>query len=80
MSRLEKLRSLEQVAQESLLEAPADKRSPIISQLRGILAEIDELESASGGEVETNGLIDFQAALADRQQPASKGPRSSSRR
>lgn len=71
MSRLDKLRDLEIVTLESIEEAPVDKRSPLIGQYRAILAEIADLDAGSGGEVETNGLIDFQAALAERRQSAS---------
>lgn len=78
MSRLEKLRDLEEITRESLDEAAADKRSPLIAQMRGILSEIAELEGSGGGEVvESNGLIDFQAALAERRQSAASGSRKS---
>lgn len=71
MSRLEKLRELEVFTLESIEEAPADRRSALIAQYRAILVEIAELEGDSGGEaVESNGLIDFQAALAKRRQSA----------
>lgn len=71
MSRLEKLRELEAFTLESLEEAPVDKRSPLIGQYRAILFEIAELEGSGGSEVvESNGLIDFQAALAERRRAA----------
>lgn len=74
MDRLGKLRMLEEVTLESINEAPVDKRSPLIGQMRAILAEIAELEGTRGGEVvESNGLIDFQAALAERRQSAASG-------
>lgn len=74
MNRLEKLRMLEEIALGSINDAPVDKRSPLIGQYRAILAEIAELEGARGGEVvESNGLIDFQAALAERRQSAASG-------
>jgi hypothetical protein len=70
--RLSKLREIEELTLESLEEAPVDKRSPLIGQYRAILAEIAELEGARGGEVvESNGLIDFQAALAERRRATS---------
>lgn len=76
--RLEKLRKLEEVTTESITSAPVDKRSPLIAQLRAILAEIEELDGGVSEVVETNGLIDFQAALAERQQSASSGSRRTS--
>lgn len=76
--RLEKLRDLEEIARLSIEEAAADKRSPLIGQLRAILLEIELLENDAGEVVETNGLIDFQAALAERQQSTSNGSRRSS--
>lgn len=76
MSRLDDLQRLYDLTWDSLDEAPADKRSPLIGQMRAILAEIAELEGSGGGEVEeTNGLIDFQSALAERRQSAAKGSR-----
>lgn len=72
MSRLEKLRQLEEIAFESIEAADVDKRSPLIGQYRAILAEISEIEGESPGEVvESNGLIDFQAALAERRRATS---------
>lgn len=72
MTRLEKLRELEEITRDSLDEAPADKRSPLIGQYRAILLEIAEIEGESSGEVvESNGLIDFQAALAERRRATS---------
>lgn len=76
MSRLEKLRDLEDLTLESIEESSSDKRSPLIAQYRAILTEIAELEGSGGGEVvESNGLIDFQAALAERRQSAASGSR-----
>lgn len=46
-ARLDKLRLLEQVTFESINAAPEDKRAPLIGQMRGILAEIADLESKS---------------------------------
>lgn len=71
-SRLDTLNWLYEITRDSIEEAPADRRSPLIAQLRGIAEEIADL----GGEMrepERNGLIDFQAALADRKQSAAKG-------
>lgn len=75
MSRLEKLRELEVFTLESLEESPVDKRSPLIAQYRAILSEIAALEGDAGEVVESNGLIDFQAALAERRQSAASGSR-----
>lgn len=71
MSRLEKLRELEDLTMEAIVAAEVDKRSPLIGQYRAILSEIAEIEGESPGEVvKSNGLIDFQAALAQRRQSA----------
>lgn len=43
--RLAKLKLLEAVTFDSINEAPADKRAPLVGQMRGILAEIAELEA-----------------------------------
>lgn len=43
-SRIETLRWLYEEAESALAEAPADRKSALIGQLRGIAAEIDELE------------------------------------
>lgn len=75
MGRLEKLRELEVFTLDSLEESPVDKRSPLIAQYRAILSEIAALEGDAGEAVESNGLIDFQAALAERRQSAAKGSR-----
>ena len=75
MGRLEKLRELEVFTLESLEESPVDKRSPLIAQYRAILSEIAALEGDAGEAVESNGLIDFQAALAERRQSAASGSR-----
>lgn len=71
MNRLEKLRDLEELTLGSIELSEPEKRSALIGQYRAILAEIAELDIGSGEEVETNGLIDFQAALAERRQSAS---------
>lgn len=70
MSRLEKLRELEELTMEAIVSVDPDKRSPLIAQYRAILSEIAELGSSSGEAVESNGLIDFQAALAERRRAA----------
>lgn len=71
MDRLDKLRDLEDLTMEAIVSADPDKRSPLIGQYRAILAEVAEIEGESPGEVvESNGLLDFQAALAKRRQPA----------
>lgn len=75
MDRLEKLRDIEALTLESIDDAPVDKRSPLIAQYRAILSEIAELESGTSEVVESNGLIDFQAALAERRQSAASGSR-----
>lgn len=75
MGRLEKLRELEVFTLESLEESPVDKRSPLIAQYRAILSEIAALEGDAGEAVESNGLIDFQAALAERRQSTASGSR-----
>lgn len=70
MSRLEKLRELEELTMEAIVSVDPDKRSPLIAQYRAILSEIAELDSSGGEAVESNGLIDFQAALAERRRAA----------
>lgn len=71
MSRLEKLRELEDLTMEAIVSVDPDKRSPLIAQMRGILSDIAELDGSDGSEVvESNGLIDFQAALAERRRAA----------
>lgn len=76
--RLSKLRELEYLTLESIEESSSDKRSPLIAQYRAILTEIAELEGLVGdGVVKSNGLIDFQAALAERRQSAASGSRKS---
>ncbi len=69
MSHLEKLRELEDLTMEAIVSVDPDKRSPLIAQYRAVLSEIAELEGSDGSEVvESNGLIDFQAALAERRR------------
>ena len=47
-SRLETLKWLYEEAEAALAEAPADRKSALIGQLRGIAAEVAELEGESG--------------------------------
>lgn len=44
MSRLEVLQWVELALIESIEEAEADRRAPLINQLRGVLGEIEELQ------------------------------------
>lgn len=74
-TRLETLRWLYDITGDAIVDAPVDKMSPLIGQMRAIIVEISELDRESDGVVETNGLIDFQAALVERQQSAAKIPR-----
>src|SRR5690606_36069827 len=79
-SRLEELRWAAQVTRESIAEAAPDKRSPLIAQYRGVLAEIAELE-ADVPEGEVNGLVILQEELAKRRQSGAAGsPHAASRR
>ena len=72
MSRIEKLRELEELTMEAIVSVDPDKRSPLIGQYRAILLEITEIEGDSSGKVvDSNGLIDFQAALAERRRATS---------
>lgn len=68
-TRLEMLQWLRDVTQESIVEAPADKRAALIAQARAIEVELSEIQPDDVG-VERNGLSDFQAALAARQSGA----------
>ena len=47
-SRLETLKWLYGEAEDALGEAPADRKSALIGQLRGIAAEIEEIEGQLG--------------------------------
>ena len=77
-SRLETLRWLYGEAEEALSESTPDRKSALIGQLRGIAAEIEQIEgvqpeqSISGG----GGLIDFQKALAERESKPGRSRRS----
>lgn len=68
-TRVEMLRWLRDVAQESILEADAEKRAPLIAQARAIEAELAEL-GESGAEVRRSGLSEFEKKLAARQSGA----------
>jgi len=78
MARLDDLEELRRLLWESIGETPPDKRAPLAAQLRGVLAEITEL-GGDAAPVERNGLVDFQQALAQRQQSKASGSRSASR-
>lgn len=69
-SRLEALKWALDVARESIGEAEADKRSPLIGQYRALLAEIAELEDANAAveKGKVNGLVILQEELAKRRQ------------
>ena len=80
--RLDTLKWLYEEVRSAIENVPEDKKSPLVSQLRGIVKEIEEIEGAGRGMtevVETNGLIDFQKRLAQRQS-ASPAPRPSAGR
>ena len=47
-TRLETLLWLSEETRESIQEAPADRRAPLIAQMRGIAAEIAEISKDSG--------------------------------
>lgn len=68
-TRLEMLQWLRDVTQESIVEAPADKRAPLIAQARAIESELAEL-GESGAEVAVSGLSEFEKKLAARQSGA----------
>lgn len=81
-SRLKSLKWALDVTRESIEEAEADKRSPLIGQYRALLAEIAELEGADvpTGKVEVNGLVILQEELAKRRQSGASGSRRSGTR
>lgn len=72
-SRLETLKWLYEEAKDALEKVPATNKSALISQLRAISREIEEIgdDSIQAEVVETNGLIDFQKRLAERQSTSS---------
>lgn len=76
-SRLRSLKWALDVTRESIEEADADKRSPLIGQYRALLAEIADLESADepSGKGEVNGLVILQEELAKRRQSGASGSR-----
>lgn len=71
MARIDDLRDLRELLWLSIREADAEKRAPLVNQMRGVLSELAELGDGAGGE--RTGLIDFQEALAERKQSAAKG-------
>ena len=78
MARLDELKWAAEVTKESIGEADADKRSPLIGQYRALLAEIAELEGESGvadEKREVNGLVILQEELAKRRQSGAAGSR-----
>lgn len=44
MARVDDLRHLREVLMESIAEAAADKRAPLVGQLRAVLSEIDGID------------------------------------
>lgn len=74
MARIDDLRDLREILWESVKAADPEKRAPLVNQLRGVLSELADLGDSAGGE--RTGLIDFQQALAERKQSASKSSRS----
>lgn len=81
-SRLEKLQWALEVTRVSIVEAEADKRSPLIGQYRALLAEIAEIdgEEQPSKNVGVNGLVILQEELAKRQQSGTSTARSTTRR
>lgn len=77
--RLPTLRWLYGVTKAAILGAPDDRKSALIAQLRGISEDIAALGGDSPKAVERNGLIDFQNALAERQQSDSSRQRRSAK-
>lgn len=78
-SRADELKWALEIARTSIVEADAEKRSPLIAQFRGILSELAEIEPDSVVPREANGLVVLQEELK-RRQSGSSGSRSSSRR
>jgi hypothetical protein len=78
-SRAEELKWALKVARDSIVEADADKRSPLLAQFRGILSELAEIEPEASVPKEANGLVVLQEELKRRQSGSSR-PRSSTRR
>lgn len=78
MSRLDELKWALEVTKQSIGEADADKRSPLIGQYRALLAEVAELEGGSAesdGEGKVNGLVLLQEELAKRRQSGASSAR-----
>lgn len=78
-SRVDTLKWLYTTTMQAIIEAPADRKSALIGQMRAISLELSELGADVSGEPERNGLLDFQQALAERQSDAKGSRRSSSR-
>lgn len=74
MSRIEELKDLKKIVWDSISEAPAEKRGPLVAQYRAILQEIEAGSDPQQGE-DRSGLIDFQEALDKRRQSAAKNSR-----
>lgn len=69
-SRLETLKWLYEEAEAALGEAPPDRKSALIGQLRGIAAEIDEIEGAVPAS--TGGMTPLEAILSARENRGKK--------
>lgn len=76
-AQLKQLKWALEMAKESIEEAPADKRGPLLAQYRAILAEIAGLEDSSPARTKgkVNGLVILQEELAKREQSGTKGAR-----
>ena len=68
-TRIEMLTWLRDVTQQSIVEADAEKRAPLIAQARAIEVELSEL-GESGAEVRRSGLSEFEKKRAARQSGA----------
>lgn len=75
MTRRDDLERMRTMLWESIELSPAEKRAPLVAQLRGVVQELDASEDASPAE--RSGLIDFQEALGKRRQSAADGSRRS---
>jgi hypothetical protein len=78
-SRLENLRAAADLAWESALAAPADKRAPLIAQYRVLLADIDALDDGSKAGDPIDELANRRSArrsgAAAGEGHAARGPR-----
>lgn len=81
-SRVQKLKWALDITRESIVEADADKRSPLIGQYRALLAEIAAIdgEGQPSKNVGVNGLVILQEELAKRRQSGASATRSTTRR